>query len=262
MIDTTFDLRTDAGGRDPDSYSPTLRRYHQLLWSKPLPGGQRFDLDATTPNAYLHHRSALGEFFLASDAVMTTFTGWIAAEPVVSEVPESEIAAFLASVYTIGGMMIFPGNKIGGKITINGARGFNRRIADRFDLTLECIRRHYSGGPSPLDPVLARYGDFFALFGDFRGYVEFFLLDDLVTDDSTVRFFAPFDDFRTSPVPHSVAEYRDYARLSITFIGARNRRIQDWASRQGLPAGPCLGRHAGPAGSPRPPPTPISGRGP
>ncbi len=36
-IDTTFDFRTDAGGKDPDS-RPTLRRYRQILWSKPLPG--------------------------------------------------------------------------------------------------------------------------------------------------------------------------------------------------------------------------------
>lgn len=30
-IDITFDFRSDAGGKDPDAYSPTLRRYHQLL---------------------------------------------------------------------------------------------------------------------------------------------------------------------------------------------------------------------------------------
>lgn len=36
IIDTAFDFRTDtAPGKDPDSHSPTLRRYHQLLWSKP-----------------------------------------------------------------------------------------------------------------------------------------------------------------------------------------------------------------------------------
>ncbi|WP_425463848.1 DUF6994 family protein [Nocardioides aurantiacus] len=40
-IDTAFDVRTDAGGRDPDSYSPTLRDYHQILWTKPLPRGVR-----------------------------------------------------------------------------------------------------------------------------------------------------------------------------------------------------------------------------
>ena len=77
-IDTSFDFRTDASGRDPDAYSATLRRYHQLLWSKPLPGGAMFDLDITTPGAYLHPRSDLGEFFLASDSVIPSFTRWIA----------------------------------------------------------------------------------------------------------------------------------------------------------------------------------------
>ena len=49
------------------------------------------------------------------------------------------------------------------------------RIAGRFDLTVECIRGHYLDEPSPLSDTLARYADFFALFGDFDGYVDFFL---------------------------------------------------------------------------------------
>ena len=44
VIDTTFDFRTDAAGKDPDTYSATLCRYHQLLWSKPLPSGVVFEL--------------------------------------------------------------------------------------------------------------------------------------------------------------------------------------------------------------------------
>ena len=44
-IDITFDFRRDTPeGKDPDTYSKTLRRYHQLLWSKRLPGGELFDL--------------------------------------------------------------------------------------------------------------------------------------------------------------------------------------------------------------------------
>ena len=64
-------------------------------------------------------------------------------------------------------------------------------IRDRFDLTLECIRRHYFSERSPLSDVLARYEDFLCLFGSFKGYVEFFLLQDLVSPDySAVRFSA------------------------------------------------------------------------
>lgn len=226
MIDTTFDFRTDAGGKDPDSHSPTLRRYHKALWSKPLPSGARFDLVDTTPGVYLHHRSELGEFFLASDSVIPTLTRWVALAPIRDLIPEAETDAFRAIGYTIGGMLVFPGNKINGRLTINGARGFNRRTADRLDLTLECIRRHYLDQSSPLGDVLDRYRDFFALFEDFHGYVDFFLLQDLVTDDySHVAFFTPFDDFKAPAVPKDIDTYREYRRRSIEFIRARNRRI-------------------------------------
>jgi hypothetical protein len=71
VIDTSFDVRTDAGGRDPDSHSATLRRYHQVLWSKPLPSGAKFTLDTK-----LHHKSDLGEFWLSSDAIVHTYLRW------------------------------------------------------------------------------------------------------------------------------------------------------------------------------------------
>jgi hypothetical protein len=143
-IDIAFDFRTDAGGKDPDSHSPMLRCYHRLLWSKPLPSGAPFDLSDTTPGVYLHHRSSLGEFFLSSDSVIPTFTRWRALNPITAQFPESENETFRTIGYTIGGMMVFPGNRIDREQTINGARGFNRKISDRFDLTLECIRAERS----------------------------------------------------------------------------------------------------------------------
>lgn len=128
--------------------------------------------------------------------------------------------------YTIGGMMLFPANRVGRSMTINSARGFHPRIKDRFDLTVECIRRHYLDQWSPLSGVLGRYSDFFHLFGDLRGYVEFFLLEDLVTEDgAAVKFFAPFKDFSTSPLPESLDAYRAYQHHAVGFIEARNRRI-------------------------------------
>jgi hypothetical protein len=77
--------------------------------------------------------------------------------------PEAEREAFHRIGYTIGGMMVFPAERAGGKMTINGARGFHPKIKDRFDLTLECIRRHYLGEPSPLGCTLARYANFFTV---------------------------------------------------------------------------------------------------
>lgn len=43
-IDIHFDVRMDSHGKDPDSASATMRAYHQLLWSKPLPNGQMMNL--------------------------------------------------------------------------------------------------------------------------------------------------------------------------------------------------------------------------
>jgi hypothetical protein len=223
-IDVTFDFRRDTPkGKDPDTHSSTLRRYHKLLWSKRLPGGAQFGLDDTTPGCYLHHRSALGEFSLSSDAVIPTFK-WV--PHIRNLIPAKEVSAFSAAGYTIGGMMVFPGNQIDRMWTINQARGCTRQVADRFDLTLECIRRHYSGVKSPLTAVLARYAHFFELFQDFRGYVEFFLVQDLVSADySAVQISEPFDDFGGSPIPRSVDEYSAYKAAAMSFIEARNQRI-------------------------------------
>lgn len=232
LIDTAFDCRSDASGRDPDKYSSTLRNYHRILWSKPLPSRHVFQLEDKWPGAYLHHLSELGEFFLSSDSVIPTFTRWKSLKHIIELFPEEENESFRRKGYSIGGTIVFPSNKIGGKQTINGARGFNTKIADRFDLTLECIRRFYLGRGSPLDTVLSRYGNFFMLFGSFAGYVDFFLLQDLVAQDySTIDFFLPFHDFAGPSVPVSLESYVEYRRRSIAFVDARNRRIAQYAKR-------------------------------
>lgn len=132
---------------------------------------------------------------------------------------------------TIGGFTLFPGNRVGTKPTINGERGFNYLIADRFDLTLECIRRHYVGLGSPLKAVIERYNSFFALFVDFNSYVDFFLLNDLVSSDySTVKMFNCLPTlFESSPVPESVDSYLEYREGSMNFTRSRNIRIEAWA---------------------------------
>lgn len=123
-------------------------------------------------------------------------------------------------------MMVFPGRKVDRKMTINQARGCHGSIRDRFDLTLECIRRHYFDEPSPLSATLARYADFFGLFGDFAGYVAFFHLQDLVNEvTQTVKFSMPFEDFTASPLPRTLDAYYKYRERAIEFIESRSRRI-------------------------------------
>jgi hypothetical protein len=102
---------------------------------------------------------------------------------------------------------------------------FNPSIADRFDLSVECVRRDHLDAPSPLSATLDRYHDLFALFEDFCGYVEYFFLDDLVDRRGDVRFFMPFNDFHPPAVPKDLDTYREHRRRSIDFIHARNTRI-------------------------------------
>ena len=121
-------------------------------------------------------------------------------------------------------MMVFPGNRIEGKWTINQARGCLPKMSDRLPGSANTNQR------SPLGETLARYRGFFALFNSFSEYVNFFMLQDLVTGDcSAVMFFMPFDDFKTPSVPKDGNSYRVYRRLSIEFIEARNRRIARYA---------------------------------
>ena len=75
MIDVEYNVFSDTPpGKDPDSYSPTLRDFHRELWSKELPNGSLFTLDLDTPKL-LHHSSEHGELFLSSDAIGLTFKG-------------------------------------------------------------------------------------------------------------------------------------------------------------------------------------------
>jgi hypothetical protein len=114
-------------------------------------------------------------------------------------------------------------------MTINGARGFNTKIADRFDLTMECIRRHYQDEPSPLEDTLKRYSFFFDLFRSFRNYVDFFFLQDLVSSNyNHIKYFTQPDlVFNTAPLPQSKADYLEYMENSMQFLNDRNNRIKE-----------------------------------
>jgi hypothetical protein len=226
IIDVSFDFRNDARGGDPDSTSPTLRIYHRQLWSKALPSGTLFNLEILPGRGYLYHNSELGEFVLTSDTVLPSYTNHKWCSHIVSQIPTKDIEYFDYMTYTIGGMMVFPGKQVDRQMTINGARGCNSKIKDRFDLTLECIRRYYLGQDSPLYRDLARYDQFFRLFTDFKGYVDFFLLQDLVVDDYCgVRFFTPTVDFNKAPLLESVEDYLKFKEKTIAFVKNRNARI-------------------------------------
>lgn len=224
MLDIHFDYRSDAKGKDPDKHSPTMRLHHQLLWSKTLPSGELFNIEIDA-GGYLAHRSSLGEYLLSSDTISNSLRHQKRMAHIISQVPAERLDAFQALGASVGAITLFPGNKVDGGLTINVARGFNTRIGDRIDLTLECIRRHYLGQASPLSETIKRYSDFFELFKDFEGYSEFFLFQDLVEGD-TVKFFLPFDgSFSGRANPKDLDQYHEYMEATMRFVSARRDRI-------------------------------------
>ena len=85
---------------------------------------------------------------------------------------------------------------------MNQNKGTSRLISDRWDLTLECIRRYYKGKSSPLYETIEADHEFYDLFRDFRGYTDFFFLQDAVTDDySGVKIWCGDSSFAEDGLP-------------------------------------------------------------
>jgi hypothetical protein len=81
--------------------------------------------------------------------------------------------------------------------------------------------------------VFSQYRDFFDLFRDFRGYVDFFLLQDLVTENYTeINFYLPFDNFISAPNFRNVDDYLFYQKKVIDFINKRNNKIDKMYNKE------------------------------
>ena len=239
-IDTTYSFEGDyEKDIDPDGQNPILSRWHKILWGKSLPYNKGFfTLDIKRDSYfYLYHNSDLGEFFLTSDAMINEYHDYQLngrykeMQLIISQFSKEDFKPFCHTITTIGGYIIFP---IKNGYTINQARGCNSKISDRFDLTLECIRLYYdnkiNASINPLGETISRYGSFFKLFTDFKGYCDFFFLQDLTLNNySKINFFLPFDGFLRNAKPSSVEEYNIFKNKSIDFISKRNNRIEQYS---------------------------------
>jgi hypothetical protein len=230
IIDTNFKTYTDANGGDPDSTSPTLKSYHKILWDKTLPNGTKFELTDKKSGTYLYHNSEHGEFLLGSDAITHSYRNQKRKQWLIQQIP-NDVDELFEIGSTIGAYIIFPKNQIDKKFTINQARGVITLIDDRFDLTLECIRLFYIGQTSPLYDTLDRYKTFFKMFDNFLDYVKFFLLDDLIDDRQQVKFYLPFDNFKTKPNFKDIEDYIIYKKKVTEFINLRNDRINKYVEQ-------------------------------
>ncbi|MHA7209554.1 DUF6994 family protein [Arthrobacter sp. MDT1-65] len=236
VFDITFDYKSDSAGKDPDSHSPRMKTDHQLLWTKELPDGQMFRpavpalAKVRRFNYLVVEQNPDRRFTVGSDAITSSYTTWSRPKALVEarqQLTDDQQLRYLNPPYTFGSAMIWPVRMIH-KPTMNQARGTRPKIADRMDLTLECIRRHYAGEPgSPLADVTTNYADFFDLFGTFERFVEFFHLQDLVTPDG-IDFFLPLEDFRRPGTPATKDEYIACREASLKFIAQRANRMADW----------------------------------
>ena len=227
-IDVDYNFFDDTPvGKDPDGHSRVLRRYHKLLWSKPLPDGRPFELHsghALSP--YLVYQAGGTRIVLGSDTIATRHRKKLS--HLFVQLSDGVNDAFRKRAYTISGFVIFPVSQG----SINQNRGINPRIQDRWDLTLEAIRRFYDGGTSPLTETMDRHASFFKLFGSFDGYVDHFLLGDFVDDNGAVRFLLPFDNFDSPVLPSDLLTYERYRLDSLELFEARRLRILDEIRRR------------------------------
>lgn len=234
-LDVSFDFFSDTPpGKDPDDGSPSLRQFHSILWSKPLRSGR---ILAPRPpvrrgDGYLIHEDGDVKFWFGSDAITHSYGSWLGPKSLVDAIgalDEGQRARYLDQPYTIAQTMIWP-VRSADRPTINQARGTRQVIADRFDLTLECLRRHFhDDGESPLTDVITAYADVFALFEDFTEFIDFFHLQDLVSPThDAVEFFLPFDGFGRHGAPQDVDEYVHYREAQLAFVKARQERMRQW----------------------------------
>ncbi len=239
IIDTSFDFTCDCphywdgfwenkgglgvGNSDPDSSSKTLQEYHRALWSKELPCGERMELVCGTGSYYLTWK----DFRFGSDSILVSFR-YDCYREMLEKIEKSMsnykafVEDYIHKSYTIGGMIIFPKHNGG----INQRKGCSRKIRDRWDLTLECIRRYYQKEDSPLYKTLLNDKDFFDLFVNFKGYVDFFYLQDCVSADySKVNVWLGNAKFEEDPLPKTVDDYRLWMERQMVFLRKRNARI-------------------------------------
>lgn len=208
-----------------------MQKYHQELWSKQLPNSERMELKCVDNGALEWGRLRFG-----GDSIIASFR-YQKQQKLLEDVANSMddyhafVENFLHRSYTIGGEIIFPKHRN----SINQTRGTNPQICDRFDITLECIRRYYLGEDSPLFSALTADSNFFDLFNNFKGYVDFFLLNDLVTEDyGAVKFWDEWKDFSDNSVPVTVDDYLKFLQNELKFVEARNERIQEFLANTSL----------------------------
>jgi hypothetical protein len=147
---------------------------------------------------------------------------------------------YLQYANTIGGFIVFP--RTYNSINVKRA---SSPICDRFDLTLECIRRAYQyddfyrSDANPLFGISKEDKEFFKMFGTFQNYAKFFCLDESYDDkhnwvNETGQVLNLFDnqpldnwDFNKSEVLPTADNWWTFYRNIMDRLEARNKQIEE-----------------------------------
>ena len=153
------------------------------------------------------------------------------------------IWCYLQKANTIGGFVLFPRHHS----SINSMRGCNSKIRDRFDLTLECIRRAYQYRDFYREDNNSLFGlseedkEFFRMFGSFENYIRFFCLDAWVNENYTAVYdllsedkkkTLPTEKWPTEILPcdynkeEKIAKWWTFYRNIMNRLDARNEQIK------------------------------------
>ncbi len=234
-IDVNLNFWVDSSGADPDIFSKKLREYQIMLYSRKsdniilTPGG-----DMSYDYLYIDSPENMR---LGSDCILNMNERYREYKNINAKHLENTsdhykklYKKYLDMAHTIGGEILFPKRKN----SINVERGRNHLIKDRFDLTLECIRRYYNdkNAQNPLYTTICADKIFFDLFKTFDGYVEYFFLGDLVENGRINFFFGKYKDdvFNHSPLAWEQSDWEQLLDNQMKFLEKRATRIQDFCT--------------------------------
>lgn len=226
-----------------------------LYGNKTLPNNKKFTLEYKHIKGYNNINLCGNDIRYGSDSIINIYWYWTR-PAIIKNLIDYEVKNFvkyktglnfydfiqkyIKTAYTIGGHMIFP--KLPSKYSINVKRCFNNYlIRDRFDLTLECIRRYYiylSDGTKLKNPLFDIFEfetnkKYFKMFSDFKGYVDFFFLNSLV--DKNYNFVKLFidnsDNFNNDALPKNKEEWWTLYEKQQIFLMQRNNDINNLVCR-------------------------------
>lgn len=209
-------------GRDADSCNPDLRVAMNKLY------GEKFDFGIIKDNkVFWSHSDKIHCSPDGNSSYTSLYGNYIGKMPFRKNVVEN-FDSIAKEIYnlscSIAGEFFFPCERIDNKWTINQTRGMLSSISDRIDLTLRDIKYFYDEKVEdyPLKDVLNRYKDFFSKFGDFKGYVDYCLLQDFCKENYEVDLWKD-----EKGLPKNEEELVSFWKWSIEKLESRAKRIAE-----------------------------------